>query len=94
MKFAPDRWEYAVRNARVIVIGLLACTSAACVSNELDAVDRTGAAYQACEMEKTASDPECEALRRDHVDAQRRYEENARRAWGCGLNEADCPTPR
>ena len=51
-------------------------------------------AYDDCVLEVSASHPDCEALRISLLEAQRRYQENARRAWGCNAKEEECPVPR
>ena len=65
-----------------------------CVSNELYSMDAARDAYEECEIRLSPSHPDCKALRQTYLDAQRRYEENARRAWNCDPRNEECPTPR
>jgi hypothetical protein len=51
-------------------------------------------AVERCVAEHSESAPECVALRERQLAAQRRYQENAKRAWGCDPAQEQCPTPR
>ncbi len=65
-----------------------------CVTSELRSVGRARETYEDCVAEFSATDPECESLHAQYLNAQALYEENARRAWGCNSREGNCPTPR
>ncbi len=73
---------------------LLLGIAAGCVSTELNEMENAKKAYDDCGIRLSPSHPDCEALRQTHLDAQRRYEENARRAWSCHPRNEECPTPR
>ena len=67
---------------------------AGCVTQEHRAVIESREAYARCVEAHSASYGECEALHERQLAEQRRYEENARRAWGCDPAREECPTPR
>ncbi|HEB88521.1 MAG TPA: hypothetical protein ENI85_03030 [Deltaproteobacteria bacterium] len=74
----------------MILLGI----TAGCVSTELNEMNDAEQAYEECGTRLSPSHPDCEALWRTYLDAQRRYEESARRAWNCRPQLEECPTPR
>jgi len=97
MKFDPRNLRAKRRTRRPIIAFVafaLASLAIGCVTRELHSVDDSRRAYDDCILEYSASHRDCEALRDDHVEAQRQYDERARRAWGCNSNDDPCPTPR
>ncbi len=72
----------------------LALLSIGCVGRELRDMDAEREAYDACVFERSADHPACQASKRRLLEAQRRYEENSRRAWSCDPQTEECPTKR
>ena len=66
----------------------------ACVTLEHREVSETRDAYSRCVAEHSESHPDCVALQERLDVAERRYQENARRAWSCDPAQESCPTPR
>lgn len=64
---------------------------AGCVHQERSAVSAAQAAHDRCVLENGASHPECEVRKARVRAAQERYEEGARRAWGCDTSRGSCP---
>jgi len=75
--------------ATIVALGLLAC-----VTQEHREVTAAQDAYTRCIAEHSESHPDCVALRERLLAAERRYEENSRRAWACDPAQENCPTPR
>ncbi len=73
---------------------LLTMASLSCVSREHNEVKLAREAYDQCVAEHSASYPGCVSLRDRLLDAQRRYRDSSRRAWGCDPAQEQCPTPR
>ena len=76
-------------------IALLAATAASgCVSQQHEDVIAAREAYAQCVEANSRDIGECDALRERLIAAQRRYEDDARLAWGCDPESGDCPTER
>jgi len=73
---------------------LLALDFLACVTQEHSEVSAAQEAYRRCVAEHSELHPDCVALRERLLAAERRYEENSRRAWACDPAQENCPTPR
>jgi len=88
----------SLRGARqtlnILGFTLLACLTVGCVTGELRSMEAAQAEYEACVAEFSAEDPDCRALHVSLLEAQRRYENNSRRAWSCDPMSEDCPTRR
>lgn len=78
----------------MLVTALLALVILACVTQEHQEVSAAREAYARCVAEYSESHPECAALRERLHTAERRYQENSRRAWACDPAQESCPTPR
>jgi len=76
------------------VIASTTFVSAACLHREHADVEAARQAHLECVAEHSPSHTDCVALEERLLDTQRRYEQNARRAWGCDPAQEDCPTPR
>ena len=70
-------------------LGLLAC-----VAMEHRGVSSVQKAHASCVQEHSESHPDCVALEERLHAAERRYQENSRRAWSCDPAQEDCPTRR
>lgn len=79
---------------RTLALSVIAALLASCVGAEHRDVVAAREAHEACVAERGAGDGECLALEERLRSAQRRYEENARRAWGCRPDDPECPHPR
>jgi hypothetical protein len=79
---------------RLACAALLLCASLGCVTRERDDAAAARQAYAQCVAAHSATAPECVALRERQLAAQRRYQENAKRAWSCDPAQEQCPTPR
>ena len=67
---------------------------AGCVGQDLASMSAAEEEYERCVEAHSETHPECEALREQVIAEQRRYEQNARRAWACDPASEECPTPR
>jgi hypothetical protein len=75
--------------AALPALGLLAC-----VALEHREVSTLRGEHTRCVADHSEAHPDCVALR-DRLDAaERRYQENSRRAWSCDPAQESCPTPR
>jgi len=79
-----------VRSAWIALVVL----ALGCVADEHGEVTRAWDAHALCVEERGASDGECEALAQRKLEAERRYHESSRKAWGCDPAQEQCPTPR
>ena len=88
-----------LRSSRKRVFGtlgsaLVVALAMGCVSRELRELREIRTSYEACVARASDSHPDCLALR-DRLDvAERRYGDQARRAWGCDPSAAECPVDR
>ena len=66
----------------------------ACVAHEQEQAAAAQNAYGECVARHSKTYPDCVALEERLLAAQRRYQENSRRAWACDPAQEQCPTPR
>jgi hypothetical protein len=66
----------------------------ACVAQEQAQAAAAQKAYGDCVAQHSKAYPDCVALEERALAAQRRYQENSRRAWACDPAQEQCPTPR
>jgi hypothetical protein len=79
---------------RALLTLLVAMAMSGCVARQLEEVEDAQATYERCVISLGADDPECEALAEHKRQAQRRYEGDARRGWGCSPAQETCPDRR
>jgi hypothetical protein len=72
----------------------LALIFAACVTVQRRDAETAREAYAACVARQSEDAPECIALQQRALAAQQRYQDDAKRAWGCDPAQEQCPTPR
>ena len=81
---------------RGVLAALAALTAAllglACVSGARGVMVEARARYEQCVT--GASEAKCSAEKERMLAAERTYQENAQRAWGCDPAQQDCPTKR
>jgi hypothetical protein len=77
-----------------IFAALLALSCAACVTGQRRDAEAAREAYAECVAERSKEAPECVALQQRALAAQQRYQDDAKRAWGCDPAQEQCPTPR
>lgn len=75
--------------AALLVLGLFGC-----VTHEYEQATAAQKAYGDCVAQHSKAHPDCVALEERALAAQRRYQENSRRAWSCDPAQEQCPTPR
>jgi hypothetical protein len=80
------------RRARPLVPLLLASLALGCVSAARDDVAAARERYARCVA--AVGEAKCVAERERVLAAERAYEENAQRAWGCSPAQPDCPPTR
>ena len=80
--------------AAILVAAIPVLTTLACVTQELREVSAAREAHRRCVEEHSVSHPDCVTLKERLDTSERRYEENARRAWSCDPVQESCPTPR
>jgi len=74
---------------------LMASTSfTGCVLQQLEEAEDAEVAYQRCVVQNGEGDPECTLLQERKRQAQRRYEDDSKRLWGCHPQQEECPTKR
>lgn len=83
-----------VRDVFVVLLLALATTLPACVNREKRDVEAAREALETCEAEFGPGHERCEEARLRLLDAQARYDQQARRAWSCDPTQDLCPTPR
>jgi hypothetical protein len=82
------------RLTAALILFVVACVSAGCVGRQRSEVRAARDAYTKCVAEHDESHPECLSLKARLLEAQRVYEEDARRAWGCDPEREECPRSR
>ncbi len=65
-----------------------------CVATEKRDVANAREAVDACHAEHGEGHSRCSHQKQILIDTQQRYEENARRRWGCDPMAGECPRPR
>jgi hypothetical protein len=80
--------------ARLACAALLALACSACVTEQRRSADAAREAHAACVAQQSEDAPECVALQERALAAQQRYQDDAKRAWGCDPAQEPCPTPR
>jgi hypothetical protein len=79
---------------RRVFTALLALSFAACVTAQRRDAETAREAWAACVARQSEDAPECIALQQRALAAQQRYQDDAKRAWGCDPAQEQCPTPR
>ena len=82
-------WARVHLVAILFVLALLGC-----VAQEHRAMVAAQEAYAQCVREHSEAHPDCKVLKQHQLVEQRRYEQNARRAWSCDPAQEECPTRR
>jgi hypothetical protein len=77
------------QRALVLALGL-----AGCVAEQKSDLAAARDAYDQCLATHADSERECAALHDRLIAAQKRYENDAQRAWGCVPEHGDCPAHR
>jgi hypothetical protein len=80
------------RRARAALSLLTALAGAACVTAARDDVAAARARYEQCVA--AANERACRAEKERLLAAERAYQEQAQRAWGCDPALPDCPPRR
>ena len=78
----------------LFILAILVSVLSGCVLAEQREATAAREAFQRCIEEHPDSSSSCDVLRERSLQAQRRYEESSRRAWGCDPSQLECPTPR
>jgi hypothetical protein len=89
---APGPMSARALLAAVACLGLAATLG--CVTRERNEVVAARDAHARCVRVFSADHPSCRVLRERVLDAERRDESQARRAWSCDPAGPECPTPR
>jgi len=81
---------------RWIALGFiaLALALASCVAQQKSDLAAARDAYDECLIAHAGSERECAALQERLRAAQKRYETDAQRGWGCVPEQGDCPAHR
>jgi len=77
-----------------LLVGLLVLSLLGCASHAYRAMVAARDAHTQCIAEHFESHPDCEVLKEHYLTAQRRYEQDSRRAWSCDPAREECPPPR
>ncbi len=81
--------------AATLVAAAIACAALlGCIGPDQRAAEAARERYEACVARRSADHPECRAERDAMMAAQARYEQSARRAWGCNPANEECPRDR
>jgi hypothetical protein len=73
---------------------LAALALASCVAAQKSDLAAARDAYDECLAAHAGSERECAALQERLRAAQKRYETDAQRGWGCVPDHGDCPVQR
>ncbi len=82
--------------AIVLALAFLATSATGCLTRQRDEMVEAREAYQRCVRENPEDhERKCAALEAESITRQERYEQDARRSWGCaGSDEPNCDPRR
>jgi hypothetical protein len=91
----PGREQRRTMHITLSIVLLLTLATTGCVNKELKSVEASREALDQCIGEHSETQPDCASLQEIHRINQLRYNETAKRLWGClPEEEGRCPPPR
>ena len=79
---------------RAVALGIAALALFGCVAQQKSDLAAARDAYDECLAAHAGDERPCAPLQERLRAAQKRYEDDAQRAWGCVPDHGDCPSHR